>query len=652
MIQPPCQTLAIVGNAAGAVAAPVLSGPAVRERTAGEVGPCGASPGRTTKRRENATSWRARFAVFALMAIAGSVDVRAQAPQPVDAPLPSLTASIEPPDAAGSLAAFGQVREWVLAMEAPEKAPAGMIAPSAASVTLRLLGEVIGRGVDLSGGEGAVWRAAKEAIADAERKLPVSQDVLTKDRLKGLATQMTLTVELAGAMAPLREATYDEIDEAISPGVYGLAARVGDRTRAIFPSSAVTTGILPGSAAAALAGEALGDPSKALRVDPEGQPGKLAARDGVRFYKFAVSAVGQAAPSDPGVFLTRGGREVSVSQITQENLKAMGRGIAANLTLRLDARSTADHAFSGIGGTYNPLRGKHDPEVAPPAEQAAVALALASWGAYEARPATTRDAAASMLAGFVAKGTRVDPARDAKAAMLAIAAVKVARESGIIAPDDAALAPIDKAMREGQDASVAGLIALALSATPAGQPLASRVLETMYLPDPKGRQADLATHAPWVVMAERNMGSGKVRPEAVSAMRAFREKAYGYVLTDRDAGAENTDLVGGVVFPGSRPPLPTAQSLRVIAGLAILLADPRVTPRNEFDRELMRFLPCLRFVRQLCADEWTEAMSREPSKTRWGVRAAAWDPRMPGEASALALVTVRETLAALERTDK
>ena len=76
------------------------------------------------------------------------------------------------------------------------------------------------------------------------------------------------------------------------------------------------------------------------------------------------------------------------------------------------------------------------------------------------------------------------------------------------------------------------------------------------------------------------------------------------------------------------------------------------TGRYEFTHELVRFMPCVRFVRQLCADEWSETMFREPRKARWGVRASLWDPRMPGEASALALITVQETLAAAERMAK
>ena len=575
---------------------------------------------------------------------------------------PAVTVIAQPaavPDPSTSIAAFSNVREWVLAMQAPDKAPVGLVPVPAAGVTLRLLGEPVGTGVDTGGDAGTIWRAAREAIADAARSLPVAQDALTETRLRELAAQMTITLELAGTLVPLRERTFDEVDDAVSPGVFGLAARIGTTTKYTFPSSMLATGTLPGQALATLTGDILGDPAKGLRVDPEAQPAKVTARDGVVFYKFTVVQIGQIAPADSGSFLTRGGRPFPLLDVSQANMRDMGRGIAAHLAARLRTEPPVkETAYLGLRGAYYPVRGGHDPDTAPAAEQALVAAALASWGNFEKRDRISKEAAGRILAGMFSRGTNVDPTKEPRAAMLAMIAASLAEAAGIDwasgmeggpAPAmDACLA----AVKNDQALDEAGMLVWALAASPANHDLAKKVADAMYVPDAKGRTEDLASHSPWIIAAERVLGGGRVRPEAVMPLRALRERAYGFVLTPTDAGEDGADLVGGVVFPGSRPPLPTAQSLRVISGLAMMLGDEAITPKADFERELVRLMPCLRFARQLCADDWTLTMCREPTAARWGVRVSPWDPKMPGEASALALITVKETLDALEKRAK
>lgn len=581
----------------------------------------------------------------------------AAAPASAQPATPAVTpAATTMPDASASIAAFTKVREWVLAMKAPPAAPEGLIVVPAASVTLRLLGEAIGTGIDAGGDAGTVWRATREAIADAARSLPVADDALAEARRRELATQMTITLELAGTLVPLRERTFDEVDEAVSPGVHGLAARNAKGTRYTFPLSMLATGTLPGQALATLTGEMLGDPAKGLRVDPEAQPEKVAPRDGVSFFKFGVVQIGQMAPSDPGSFLVRGGRAFPLLEVSQATMREMGRGIATHLADRL--RTQTEPPFLGLHGVYNPVRGRHEPDVAPASEQALVAAALASWGAFDKRERGARDAAASILQGMFSKDAKPDPTKDPRSAMLAVIAVGLAAEAGIDwaqAMEGGSARAIDSclaAVKSDAALDEAGMLVWALSTTTPNQDLAKKIADSMYAPDAKGVMMDLASHSPWLVAAERVLGGGKVRPEAIMPLRALRERAYGFVLTPLDAGEEGADLVGGVVFPGSRPPLPTAQSLRIIAGLAMMLGDEGITPKAEFERELVRLMPCLRFARQLCADDWTLTMCREPAKARWGVRLSPWDPKMPGEASALALITVRETLEALEKRAK
>lgn len=368
-------------------------------------------------------------------------------------------------------------------------------------------------------------------------------------------------------------------------------------------------------------------------------------------YRFGVSQVGQIAPGDQGTFLTRGGHAVMLSDVTAANLKTMAGGLAAHLLMRLEPVEAGKPApFGGFRGVYFPVRNRYEPATAPAAEQALIAAALAGWAGREKTDLSFRAQVTKVLGGFFAKDTRVDPTKDARAGMLALFALEEARAAGVGVPDAAAGAALCLgAAKTTEDEDLAGLLALALSTSAADKEQAARIADALYAPNAKGATPDLANHAPWIVLAERSLGGGVVRDQAAAPLRAFREKVYSYVLGPGEAGEDGEDLVGGVVFPGSRPPLPTAQSLRVISALAMLLADPKVTPDDIFQRELIRFMPCLRFARQLCADEWSAPIFREPGRAKWGVRAALWDPRMPGEASALGLITVRETLAALDR---
>lgn len=645
MNQPACQSKGHHATSAPIAGIRGILGPSPQAGGAARVGLGGLWRAGHTARRARAPWWCAGLLAALAPALAGAQNAPAPAPA---AAMGQPAAS--PPDASGSLAAFSAVREWASAAQTPDQPPAGLIAVPAAAVTLHYLGEPIGRGVDATGDATTVWKAARLAIAEAVRKLPVAKDALEETRRKELARQMTLTVELAGTLVPLREATYDEIDDSVSPGVYGLAARSGKSLKVAFPLATVSTGTLPGQTAAALVGEVLGDPARGLRVDPEAQPAKVAARDGVTLYRFGVSQVGQIAPGDQGTFLTRGGHAVLLSDVTAANLKTMAGGLAAHLMMRqAPVEAGKPGPFAGFRGVYFPVRNRYEPETAPAAEQALIAAALAGWAGREKTDVSFRAQVSKVLAGFFAKDTRVDPTKDARAAMLALYALGEARAGGLAVPEGAGAALRLGAAKTAEDESLAGLLALALSTSPADRAQAERIADALYAPNAKGATPDLANHAPWIVLAERELGGGAVRDQAVAPLRAFREKVYSYVLGPGEAGEEGEDLVGGVVFPGSRPPLPTAQSLRVISALAMLLADPKVTPDDSFQRELIRLMPCLRFARQLCADEWAAPIYREPGRAKWGVRAALWDPRMPGEASALGLITVRETLGALDR---
>ena len=66
------------------------------------------------------------------------------------------------------------VSVWARKGNIPQTPPtAGIPSAPGSAVTLRFLGEIVGRGTDASGGPTTLWRSASLALADAQKKLPV-----------------------------------------------------------------------------------------------------------------------------------------------------------------------------------------------------------------------------------------------------------------------------------------------------------------------------------------------------------------------------------------------------------------------------------------------------------------------------------------------
>jgi hypothetical protein len=173
----------------------------------------------------------------------------------------------------------------------------------------------------------------------------------------------------------------------------------------------------------------------------------------------------------------------------------------------------------------------------------------------------------------------------------------------------------------------------------------------------------LVSQMPWLGWAELRLSDANVEsskanldpqkpnsdlPTAI-ALRHMRDQVWQHMLTEADCGPDNSDLVGGIVFNKTKVLLPTWQSARPLAFIATMLADDRLTTPDEFNEELVRLLTALRFLRQLQADESTMWMYPNRDRALGGVRAAAWDQRMPIDASAMTLLAVCETLKSLEK---
>lgn len=564
--------------------------------------------------------------------------VPAAAPAVAPAPTPEVPA-VGPADA---MDAFNTARRWVSNWDVPADPPNTGPRCAGIAVTLRLLGEIVGRGVDTSGQPDSLWRATRAALREAQQRLPIDNDALAEQRRREIASEVVLSVELAAELLPLRASTYDEIDATVSPGLDAIAVRLADRTEMIFPDSMLSGRTTPGDAAASLVGRLLRDPAKGLRIDRDAQPARVSERHGLSFFRVRVLHVRQSSGQAAGLFMHRGGRVVETSELTAVALREFAEGLASHLLLR---RWPGAEPF-GLRGQYNPIADRFEAPIAGPAEQAMIVLALQR---ASRTPAISRDlalrceeaASAIQISLAQAEKGETPPWEDAVGSLLFLATIPDGDPSPQLA--DAIERCLATASKD-TPLAIGALLPLSSRLTSPDQ--ARATLDAVYASSPEGA---LAQHMPWAVLGERRLAPDALPTQQRDLLRAFRDKAYAFALPADAVGEDGRDLVGGFVFPGARSPMPTAQSARVVAGLAAILRDRSLTPDAELATELVRILPTVRFLRQLAGDDAHAGLFRNPANARFGIRSSPFDQSMPGEASALTLMALCDLLDAVDR---
>lgn len=569
-------------------------------------------------------------------------------------PIAWTESAIEPAEA---MAVFRVISAWIREWSVPDAAPADQRPVPAALVTLRLGGEIVGRGLDAGGDAGTVWRATRAAVAEASGRLPVENDALAERQRRELAKTLGVSLEIAHPLVPITVATYDDADVALPPGLAGVAVRRGEVVEVSFPSAMVRAGLSAGDALAAAAGRALGDATKVVRLDQTAQPAALRQRENLVFYRFGVTHIAQGSASRAAVFLYRGGRVVPEAAIGRASIREHADEIARHLV----ARAWPGAEPLGMLGTYNPLQGRFDGP-ASALEQASAATALAAYARTPGVEPESAKAAAAIVARLAADmlalgPDETEPWKDATGACAALATAAAALELDPRA-DSPARELIRKASataREGTPPE--GLAAFrAFALTRAGAAVHDPVLiETggtiareLVAQTPAGR---MASHAPWLLWAElaaAGEGAGAGPIGSATAWREMRAQTFEHQLQPEDAGDDGQDLVGGIVFTVGRQPLPTWHSARPLSAAATMLGDRRLTPEAEYHAELARLLLSLRFLANLMAAGPEAHAYPSPAQAIGGVRASVWDHRMPVDASALTLLTLCETLRALE----
>ncbi len=570
--------------------------------------------------------------------------------QAVESKAPAL------PGAGACLEAYRTVNTWIRAgFSVPSEAqPIDPPGTTAACVTLRLNGKVLGRSTVSSPEGSLVWGAARGAALQAIESAPTQRDATRDDQLRDIAKRATLDIQFAGRFTPLLGDSFTDASLRLNPGVDGVAMRVGDRLALIFPGTMLSTNSTAAEALSACAGM--------LELPPV-DLASLRKDHNAIVYSFRAQQLAQPLAGREPVFLFRGGRVINPTEVSIAQLTAFANGLAQ----RMHAIQFPGERPLGFLGDYQPWTGKHEPVIAPPRDQALALYALARYATSPAIDAANQARAARTFWTVFADFIKVDegetnPLDDPVAAAFITIAVRASPErppgmprppTNVNDPTVAALLAVrgafdpdkgwDETLRPSERAAIAFALADAARSRPDDARLRARATAAVRSLFREATPGTLVSYMPWLLDAELALTGDSDIP-SLPALLELRDVVWRHQLTLADAGPDNADLVGGIVFTSGRNPLPTAQSTRPTAALARMTFDPRFTPRDQLPAELARLMTSLRFLRQLAVGDDLLHMMQDEQVSRWGVRNSPWDQTLTLDASAMALLTLIETL--------
>jgi hypothetical protein len=607
-------------------------------------------------RPSNATRLaRATPAILAGLALlAASTAAQDSPPQNDPAQIESQAPAL--PGSGASIEAFRLVDSWVRAGFAvpSESQPTDPPGTTAACVTIRLSGKVLGRSTESSSSGDAVWRAARGAALQAIESAPTQRDATRDEQLRDIAKRATLDIQFAGRLTPLMGDTFAEAAVQLNPGVDGVAMRVGDSLALVFPGTMLSTNSTVAEAISACAGQ--------LELPPV-ELASLRKDHNAIIYSFRVQQLAQPLAGREPVFLFRGGRVITPTEVSLAQITAFAHGLAH----RMNALRFPGDRPLGLLGDYQPWNGKHDPVVAPARDQALAMYALARYATSPAIDAANRARAARTYWMTFADFIKVDPSEtnpleDPVAAAFITVAMRAAPErppgmprppTNVNDPTVAALLAVRSAfdpekgwqdsLRPSERAAIAFALADASRSKPDDAKLRDRATAAVRSLFREATPGTLVAYMPWLLNAELALAGDSDVP-SLPALLELRELVWRHQLTLADAGPDNPDLVGGIVFTSGRNPLPTAQLTRPMVALSRMTFDPRFTPRDQVPSELARLMSSLRFLRQLAVDDDLLHMMQDEQVSRWGVRNSPWDQNLTLDASAMALLTLVEVL--------
>lgn len=514
-----------------------------------------------------------------------------------------------------------------------------------------------------------------------------------------IGQRLTMELEIAGPIEPLAGRDLERIFATLEPGLDGLALRRDDQVALRFPGQMLTRG------EASDFTRALAPLLIELDLPLVDYP-ELRERFNVRLYRFRTVHFVQETPGATPDLRVRGHQLVSRVGLDAATVADTGRDLFNHLVSRLWA---ADQPI-GMRGTYNLNKDAYSPAVAPPREQALVALAFAHWAGSSFLRLDDRDRAidAALVVleelRLVAPG-EADPLADPLAsAAVVLTEIELDRLGRGVRPvpepvmearsaddDDAAAAddgeprPIDvdgppvpaardrAAFRAKAIADVTALTAV-IAAAAEDERITTLLDEhdqavlvaaaTRHAIRPQGMpfndaaELTAATTAIWESLPRGERLSLMPwihwadiwRAEATGTPRRLDEevRTMATVVETVQLGRGTApELSGGFLLAGSAVPIAGAQSIRPTVMLAAILRDPMLTAVDGRQTRAARLQAAMRFMMQLTVRPADRWTCQSISRAVGGIRSAPWDGRMPLAAQAIGLMTYGETLRSL-----
>ncbi len=555
------------------------------------------------------------------------------------------------PTPAEALAAYQTVDAWVRAAAVPPADPSiDLPASTAVAVTLRRGGRVIGRGTSVMAPATpaeALREAAGHSWVEASEHLSDTNDALRQQRLKESAGALTIDLELAGRWTPIGGDTFVDAAGEVMPGIEGIGARVGDRLVAVFPGTMQSANREPSQAILSAAGS-LDLPPLPLK--------QLRDNHGLVVYRFPVTRLAQTAPDSRPIFLYRGGRVTPMSAVSTSSLRTFADTIATNM---LNRNWPGDEPL-GLMDTIRPWIGDYEePVIASPRSQALAALALTRWAQLKDDPRPQRAAIGALLDELTEYGQGEANASDElTSAAMTLYAINEAERFGVwggslpikvVRLRSHCRQHIEGAIADAENISapVLALIACAAASDSVIDRSSTEQLVRALLRESPPQE--LPALSPWIGWAELSLAEGGTRIPSAIALREHRSILWRHQLTGTGLGADQPDLVGGIVFTASRRPAPSWQTARALAFIATMLADDRLTTAEERMPEVVRLTRAMRFLMELSIDRADASLVPASRSMAVGaVRNSLTDQRAPLDAASMTLLTVCETIRAFE----
>lgn len=616
-------------------------------------------------------------AASVLLGIPRPASAQAQQPPSLDLPRfgpkktePAAERTNEPPSPEATLAAFSVVEGWVRSWTVPPASEVKGPLPrtTAACLTLRLDGRLLARAEAIApqtsgpdaGSADLVRLAAERAIKAATPRLNVPNDALREQAILEAAKRVTISLELAGPFSAIEPATWGDVDAELAPGLDGVSVRVAGANAdgaIVFPSTMLAAGMIPSAGMKACVSELVGEGGAAAALE---EPKQLKAERKLEFRRFRVTHVGQSSPKAMPAVLFRGGNiSASAAVLTRAELQHMADRLAGNLCARRirleesdaapgDLASPSELLAAGAVARYRQLQ--TGAGAGCPASWPSPTLLLDVPASMDAVTVSFRALAISQR--WTGIGTPMAPNLDAQLRRL------------YATPIQALCDPRD-GFPSGMPLPVQGLAAAAVSSwvtsevskeggLAAGDSGTERARNAISRAYAASGDDGLLSMMPWVGWADVALSDHQtIDLQGALTLRRMRERMWKHQLSIADAGPDNLDMVGGIVFTsglaqGRGNPFPTWQCVRPLAFVATMLRDKRLTEPQERSGEIVRLMQAARYLRQLQVDESNAWMYSDPQQARGAIRASVWDKSTPIDATSLTLMFVTELIKSLD----